>query len=250
MRYVCRHGLAEGCSRYSQVAYGEKKVSKTGAFITCSCLVLQDWQVCNARLPARSLACRDASQEGVVLVLGCTDWQRSMLYRELHRMSHDLPGGHAVAPNGQTTETPDAPRQLIPTNAETEPDLLLPFDVTNEVSAAGRIDLYKSKPCLFVTTRILVVDMLNARIQGQHIAGMVIMNAHRVTDASGEAFAVRLFRMANKRGFIRAFSDQPTGFASGFNKVLLPACVHLLSSNHPLRTHAYQGWCACRSRRQ
>ncbi|KAL3151984.1 hypothetical protein ABBQ32_001106 [Trebouxia sp. C0010 RCD-2024] len=161
---------------------------------------------------------RDASQEGVVLVLGCTDWQRSMLYRELHRMS-DLPGGHAVSPNGQSTEGPDAARQLIPTSAETEPELLLPFDVTNEVSAAGRIDLYKSKPCLFVTTRILVVDMLNARIQGQHIAGMVIMNAHRVTDASGEAFAVRLFRMANKRGFIRAFSDQPTGFASGFNKI-------------------------------
>ena len=123
------------------------------------------------------------------------------------------------------------------TITEPEPDLLLPFDVTNEVSAAGRIDLYKSKPCLFVTTRILVVDMLNARIQGQHIAGMVIMNAHRVTDASGEAFAVRLFRMANKRAFIRAFSDQPTGFASGFNKVLLqPLTLYSFPATTPVRS--------------
>ncbi|KAL0051045.1 hypothetical protein WJX82_001096 [Trebouxia sp. C0006] len=72
---------------------------------------------------------REAAQQGVVLVLGCADWQRSMLHR------------------------------------------------------------------------------------------MVIMNAHRVTDSSGEAFAVRLFRMANKHGFVRAFTDQPTGFASGFNKI-------------------------------
>lgn len=107
----------------------------------------------------------------------------------------------------------------ITQSTENDLDIIMPVDVTNEVSAAGRIDLYRSKPCLFVTTRILVVDMLNARIQGQHIAGMVILNAQRVTEASGEAFAVRLYRMANKNGFIRAFSDQPTSFASGFNKV-------------------------------
>lgn len=143
-----------------------------------------------------------------------------MLYRELHRMSQVLPKEASTASVTHAAEpSPDAETQPKAATAEPEPELLMPYDVTNEVSAAGRIDLYRSKPCLFVTTRILVVDMLNARIQGQHIAGMVIMNAHRVTDASGEAFAVRLFRMANKRGFIRAFSDQPTGFASGFNKV-------------------------------
>lgn len=144
-----------------------------------------------------------------------------MLYRELHRMSQVVPNGHGTSSSCQPAENPPgAEGQPNIITAEPEAGLLMPFDVTNEVSAAGRIELYRSKPCLFVTTRILVVDMLNARIQGQHIAGMVIMNAHRVTDASGEAFAVRLFRMANKRGFIRAFSDQPTGFASGFNKVL------------------------------
>lgn len=48
---------------------------------------------------------------------------------------------------------------------------------------------------------------------------MVILNAHNVTDTSGEGFAVRLFRKGNQRGFIRALSDQASFFAAGFNKV-------------------------------
>lgn len=157
-----------------------------------------------------------------------------MLYRELARMDphstgmhssteaqSEFPSAAAAQPVGASMSSAAHQEQSHESNSQNEPELLMPFDVTNEVSSAGRLDLYRSKPCLFVTTRILVVDMLNARIQGQHIAGMVIMNAHRVTDSSGEAFAVRLFRMANKHGFVRAFSDQPTGFASGFNKVQL-----------------------------
>lgn len=159
--------------------------------------------------------CRHSAQNGVVLVLGCSDWQRSMLYRELHRMCNQQ---SAISASAQQDRLVSEPPEIAQ-STENDLDIIMPVDVTNEVSAAGRIDLYRSKPCLFVTTRILVVDMLNARIQGQHIAGMVILNAQRVTEASGEAFAVRLYRMANKNGFIRAFSDQPTSFASGFNKV-------------------------------
>lgn len=69
-----------------------------------------------------------------------------------------------------------------------------------------------------MTTRILVVDMLSGRLPGRWVAGVVVLNAHRVTDTSGEGFAVRLFRAANAAGFVRAFSDAPTSFA-GFNKV-------------------------------
>ena len=50
-------------------------------------------------------------------------------------------------------------------------------------------------------------------------SGMVIVNAHRLTDSSGEAFAVRLYRTGNASGFVRAVSDQPTAFTAGFNKV-------------------------------
>lgn len=160
---------------------------------------------------------RGAAQRGVVLVLGASDWQRSMLYRELHRMYSKQSETEAVTQQDVLVSQTENRAQLM----NEQEEVVMPVDVTNEVSSAGRIDLYRSKPCLFVTTRILVVDMLNARIQGQHIAGMVVLNAQRVTEASGEAFAVRLYRMANKNGFIRAFSDQPTSFASGFNKVHL-----------------------------
>ena len=162
-----------------------------------------------------------------------------MLYQELELMDSASDKAHSpAAPDSASavaqTEADDTEAQIqMNRQNENESELFMPYDVTNEVSAAGRIDLYRGKPCLFVTTRILVVDMLNARIQGQHIAGMIIMNAHRVTDASGEAFAVRLYRMANKSGFVRAFSDQPTGFASGFNKVRWSRSItHLAAALH------------------
>jgi hypothetical protein len=47
----------------------------------------------------------------------------------------------------------------------------------------------------------------------------------RVTDTSGEGFAVRLFRIARADGFVRGFSDQPAPFASEFNKVCV--CAHV-----------------------
>ena len=57
---------------------------------------------------------------------------------------------------------------------------------------------------------------------------MLVLNAHYVSDTSGEGFAVRLFRKGNQRGFIRALSDQPAFFAAGFNKVR-PHCASPLT---------------------
>lgn len=65
-----------------------------------------------------------------------------------------------------------------------------------------------------------------------HALGLIILNAHRVTDSSGEGFAVRLYRQGsgiglnpgqgssrgNSSGFVRAFSDNPNAFAAGFNR--------------------------------
>lgn len=41
----------------------------------------------------------------------------------------------------------------------------------------------------------------------------------RVTDSSGEGFAVRLYKAARPQGVVRAFSDVPSAFSSDFNKV-------------------------------
>lgn len=82
-------------------------------------------------------------------MLGCTPAQRALVCKELQR--HDA----ATAP---------------------------PVEVTNEVPAADRIQLYRSRACCFVTTRILVVDMLSSRILPKQIAGMIVVNAHKVRD--------------------------------------------------------------------
>ena len=93
------------------------------------------------------------------------------------------------------------------------------LEITNEVPAIERIDYYNSSRCCFVTTRILVVDLLSSRAQANRIAGFIVLNAHRVTDESGEGFAVRLYRQGNRQGSVKAFSDQPISFTAGFNKV-------------------------------
>jgi DNA excision repair protein ERCC-4 len=75
---------------------------------------------------------------------------------------------------------------------------------------------------MFVTTRILVVDLLSGRLSPSDIAGIYVLNAHRVSDSSGEGFVVRLFRTGgstgNTTGFVRGFSDAPSSFTSEFGK--------------------------------
>jgi hypothetical protein len=48
---------------------------------------------------------------------------------------------------------------------------------------------------------------------------MLVFNAHRVTDESGEGFAVRLYRAGRPGGPLVAFSDAPNSFRLGLNKV-------------------------------
>lgn len=55
----------------------------------------------------------------------------------------------------------------------------MPAEVTADVPAAERQALYAGHSCLFVTTRILVVDLLSGRVAAGQIAAMVVLNAHR-----------------------------------------------------------------------
>ena len=75
-----------------------------------------------------------------------------------------------------------------------------------------------------------MVDLLSGRLHGRHVAGIVVLNAHRVNDTSGEGFAVRLYRAANRGGSVRAFSDQPPSFL-GFSKV--GCCTRKHTSSGP-----------------
>ena len=170
----------------------------------------------------------DPSQQGSILVIGCTEWQRRALQSELLAMEdslHELPG---IEEDAADASLPDSSYPASGTVRRRTPEA--PYEITNETPSAARIELYQTKGCLFVTTRILVVDFLNARLRSSQVAGIIVMNAHRVTDTSGEGFAVRLFRTNNQRGFVRAFSDNPASVTGGFAKVHPVYCTQAAGS--------------------
>ncbi|CAJ0840530.1 12155_t:CDS:10, partial [Entrophospora sp. SA101] len=65
--------------------------------------------------------------------------------------------------------------------------------------------------------RILIVDLLTKKIPTHLITGIFVNHAERINVTSTEAFILRIFRQENKEGFIKAFSDSPETFVSGFS---------------------------------
>ena len=93
-----------------------------------------------------------------------------------------------------------------------------PAIITNECSAQERMELYLAGGVVLVTARILIVDLLSDRVPVQQATGVVVANAHRVTESS-IAFIMRIFRQCNKTAFIYALSDDAHGFTRGFARV-------------------------------
>ncbi|KAK0543291.1 DNA repair protein RAD16 [Tilletia horrida] len=89
--------------------------------------------------------------------------------------------------------------------------------VSHEMNAKTRQELYLSGGLLSVTSRILVVDMLNKRIPTHLITGIVVLHAEKVSPTSVEAFIVRIYRQENQDGFLKAFSDDAEHFALGLS---------------------------------
>jgi len=65
-----------------------------------------------------------------------------------------------------------------------------------------REKIYLQGGVLFVSSRILVVDLLKHRIPTAQITGFLIYRAHNILDSCQEAFALRLYRMENKVKFL------------------------------------------------
>ena len=105
------------------------------------------------------------------------------------------------------------------------PTSQLPTLITNESGQTKDRSLLYARGGLFViTSRILIVDLLNGTASPKDIEGMLIAHAEKVNDASTEAFILRIFRgqkyhFGNNRGFIKAFSDDASALVRGFAKV-------------------------------
>ncbi|XP_045534517.1 DNA repair endonuclease XPF [Papilio machaon] len=84
---------------------------------------------------------------------------------------------------------------------------------------AEREKTYLEGGVFFVSTRILVVDLLKNRVPVNHITGIIVLRAHTVLESCQEAFVLRLYRQKNKTGFIKAFSNSPISFTFGYSQV-------------------------------
>ncbi|CAG8539747.1 12641_t:CDS:10 [Ambispora leptoticha] len=87
--------------------------------------------------------------------------------------------------------------------------------VNSEMGAKERNALYLNGGILSITSRVLIVDLLNKIMPTDKITGILVCHAERITDTSTEAFILRIYRQENKDGFIKAFSDSPESFTSG-----------------------------------
>ncbi|KAH8420463.1 hypothetical protein KR009_010608, partial [Drosophila setifemur] len=90
-------------------------------------------------------------------------------------------------------------------------------DVANTATERERV--YLEGGLQFVSTRILVVDLLKQRIPIELITGIIVLRAHTIIESCQEAFALRLYRQKNKTGFVKAFSSSPEAFTIGYSHV-------------------------------
>ncbi|XP_002022063.2 DNA repair endonuclease XPF [Drosophila persimilis] len=86
-------------------------------------------------------------------------------------------------------------------------------------TATERERVYLEGGLQFISTRILVVDLLKQRIPIELITGIVVLRAHTIIESCQEAFALRLYRQRNKTGFVKAFSNSPEAFTIGYSHI-------------------------------
>ncbi|KAL3422310.1 DNA repair protein [Phlyctema vagabunda] len=89
--------------------------------------------------------------------------------------------------------------------------------VNTDMMTVGRREKMYAKGGIFsITSRILVVDLLTSLLDPETITGLVVLHADKIVATSLEAFILRIYRQRNKAGFLKAFSDNPEPFTTGF----------------------------------
>ena len=88
---------------------------------------------------------------------------------------------------------------------------------TDFQSVGTREKMYAEGGIFSITSQILVVDLLTSLLDPVSITGLVVLHADRASATTLEAFILRIYRQKNKVGFLKAFSDNPDPFATGFS---------------------------------
>ncbi|XP_029178024.1 LOW QUALITY PROTEIN: DNA repair endonuclease XPF [Nylanderia fulva] len=95
----------------------------------------------------------------------------------------------------------------------------LPHIVNSEYTSSEREIMYLEGGVLFISGRILVVDLLKNRVPLHLVTGILVYRAHNILNKYQEAFALRLYRQNNKTGFIKAFTNSSLAFTVGYSQV-------------------------------
>lgn len=87
-------------------------------------------------------------------------------------------------------------------------------------NANEREKVYLAGGVQFISTQVLVLDLLKNRIPAELITGIFVLRAHQIIESCQEAFALRLYRQRNKTGFIKAFTMSAEAFTYGYGHVV------------------------------
>ncbi|KAH0538214.1 hypothetical protein FGG08_005183 [Glutinoglossum americanum] len=142
------------------------------------------------RIVTNLLHSYDAAGGNLIVVVGATDRENGWI-------------GEALAENAAISASPLA-RGLSVVN-------------TDVMTVGTREKMYARGGIFSVTSRILVVDLLTSLLDPEMLTGVVVLHAERVVATSLEAFILRIYRERNKIGFLKAFSDNPEPFTTGFS---------------------------------
>lgn len=142
------------------------------------------------RLVTNLLHSYDAAGNNLILLVGADDRENGWI-------------GEALAEHAAISMSPRA-RGLSVVNTE-------------NMSVGTREKMYSQGGIFSVTSRILVVDLLTSLLNPETVTGMVVLHAERIVATSLEAFILRIYRQKNKVGFLKAFSDSPEPFSTGFS---------------------------------
>uniref|UniRef100_A0A7E4ZY81 ERCC4 domain-containing protein n=1 Tax=Panagrellus redivivus TaxID=6233 RepID=A0A7E4ZY81_PANRE len=91
------------------------------------------------------------------------------------------------------------------------PPKLINSSVTNK----QREQVYLDGGIQFITSRVLMTDLLTKLIPSKNVTGIIVFRAHELLSSYQESFILRLYREQKADGFVKAFSDQPTAITSG-----------------------------------
>lgn len=106
----------------------------------------------------------------------------------------------------------------LSTSNASNASLLLPRFINSDYSVKDRKEVYNAGGFIVVTSNVLVHDFLHSAIPAERITGLVVFSSESVREGTNDHFAIKLFRMRNRAGFVKAFSELPNRLASGFHK--------------------------------